>query len=233
MALYGVIIPAYEAEAVVGDVVRCAIDAGNAVLGSAAFGGVIVVDDGSTDGTARAAERAGACVIRHAANRGKGAALLTGFREASARAWDAAITIDADGQHDPSSIRDLIAVHRATAADILIGTRTRAGSGMPLPRRLSNRLASAVVSHLARTRVADSQSGYRLIARRVWESVPLVGERYDLESELLVKAGRRGFRILPVPIETRYGSERSHFHPWRDTARLVRLYWRLFPRDAD
>ena len=226
METYGVLIPAYQAADAVGSVVaQC--------LARGCVAGVIVVDDGSTDDTALHAERAGAHVVRHAANRGKGAALLTGFAEASARHWDAVITLDADGQHDPASVPDFIARHADTGADIVIGTRRRRGTDMPLLRRLSNKVSSLVVSRIAGARVLDSQSGYRLISRRAWESITLTTQRYDLESELLIRAGWRGFRIEHVPIMTRYGDEVSHFRPWTDTARMARMFWTLYIRERE
>lgn len=221
MGSCGVIIPAYNATQFVDEVVRrCARREDLA--------GIIVVDDGSTDGTGDVARAAGAHVLTHEVNRGKGAALMTGFREASALGWDAAITLDADGQHDPKEIPRFVAQFRRFQADIIVGSRARSGTPMPLPRRLSNRLSSAIVSWLAGTRIPDSQSGYRLIARRVWESLPLRRERYDFESELLIQAGRHGFAIGSLPIETVYGGERSYFRPIRDTAHMVRVFWSLF-----
>jgi glycosyltransferase involved in cell wall biosynthesis len=220
VAVYGVLIPAYEADKTVACVVtRC--------LAASGVSGVIVVDDGSHDNTFVRAERAGAICLRHEVNQGKGAALCTGFSEASQRGWDAAITIDADGQHDPAAIPSFLEEHARAGPGIVVGTRKRE-AGMPFQRRLSNRLSSAVVSRLAGVHVADSQSGYRLIAREVWESVPISASRYDMESELLVRAARRGFIISSVPIPTVYGNETSHFHPFRDTARMMRVFWRLF-----
>ena len=217
METYGVVVPAYQAAAGVGEVVRaCALQKGIA--------GVIVVDDGSTDGTAIAAEAAGAKVIRHERNRGKGAALVTAFGAASESGWSAAVTIDADGQHDPAEIPGLIACHEQTGADIVIGTRRREGTDMPWQRRTSNRMSSLVVSRLCGQQVLDSQSGYRLITRAVWERLTFTRMRYDMESELLIKAGRAGFRIAHAPIRTHYGDESSHFRPLRDTWRMVRLF---------
>jgi hypothetical protein len=221
MSSCGVIIPAYQAEAHVGDVVRrCRVQTEVA--------GVIVVDDGSADATGDAAHAAGARLLTHLVNRGKGAALMTGFREASALGWEAAITLDADGQHDPNDIPRFIAESHRTRADIVVGARARASTPMPLPRRLSNRLSSAVVSRLAGTPIPDSQSGYRLVARRVWELLPLSRVRYDFESEILIRAARHGYVIVSLPIETHYADEKSHFRPFRDTARMIGVFWSLF-----
>ncbi len=220
MPKVGVLIPAYEAGRTVAAVVA-------ACQGITGISDIVVVDDGSTDDTLQSAKNAGAICIRHPQNRGKGAALCTGFAEASKLGWDAAITIDADGQHDPAAIPSFLEEYTRCGAGIIVGTRRRTG-GMPLLRRASNWLSSSVVSWLAGQRVLDSQSGYRLIAREVWETVPLSTNRYDMESEMLVRAARRGFAICSVPIPTVYADETSHFHPIRDTARVVRVLWRLW-----
>jgi glycosyltransferase involved in cell wall biosynthesis len=221
----GIIIPAYQAARSVGDVVRSCIDEAN-------IAGIIVIDDGSTDATGNEALAAGAEVLVHEVNRGKGAALVTGFEAASRYGWDAAITIDADGQHSPHHIASFISRFAESRADVIIGTRQRAHTAMPLRRRISNSASSAVLSRLAGARITDSQSGYRLMSRRIWEQFKFVRTRYDMESELLVKAGRAGFRIEEIPIETVYGEEQSHFHPLRDTFRIVRVFLGLW-RDLD
>jgi len=216
----GILIPAYEA----GRTVAGVVSACREIAGASS---IIVIDDGSTDDTLAKARDAGPTCIRHPQNRGKGAALCTGFTEASRLGWDAAITIDADGQHDPVAIPTFIEEYNRCGPGIIIGTRRRTGK-MPLVRRASNRLSSSVVSWLAGQRVRDSQSGYRLITREVWETVPLSTNRYDMETEMLVRAARRGFAICAVPIPTVYADETSHFHPFRDTARVVRVLWRLW-----
>lgn len=220
LAVFGVLIPAYEAEVSVAPLVR-------ACLQAPGIAGVIVVDDGSHDETCAQAQEAGAVCLRHPENRGKGAALRTGFGEASRLGWDGVITVDADGQHDPAALPRFLHEHNRSGAQIIIGTRKREG-GMPLARRMSNRLSSLVVTRLAGVPVPDSQSGYRLIAREVWESVPISADRYDMESELVIRAARRGFVISSVPIPTVYGDETSHFRGFRDTARMVRVFWRLW-----
>lgn len=211
------VVPALDAAATVGALVaelRAALGATD----------VIVVDDGSRDDTQRAA-RGADVVLRHAANRGKGAALRTGIAAALARDATVVVTIDADGQHPPALVPALV---DATAeAHVVVGARRRLGTRMPPQRRLSNWLSSAVVSTLAGQRVVDSQSGFRAIRREVIESVRLVGDRYDLETDFLVRAARAGFRVASVPVPTVYTGGRSHFRPVRDTAILVRTMLRL------
>jgi glycosyltransferase involved in cell wall biosynthesis len=221
----GVVIPAYQAADSICDVIRQCKRLPD-------FVGVIVVDDGSSDGTGDVARNEGAIVIAHERNRGKGAALVSGFTEASRRGWDAVITIDADGQHDPRFLPAFVQRHIATGADVIVGARQREDSPMPLPRRLSNAISSAIVSRLANARITDSQSGYRLIARRIWETLRFERTRYDMESELLIKAGRAGYRIAEIPITTVYGREQSHFRAFRDTFRMAKVFVSLW-RDVE
>ncbi len=187
-------------------------------------GRVLVVDDGSTDGAPERARAAGARVIVHPANRGKGAALRTGFEAALAGGAAGVITLDADGQHDPAWIPDFLAA--APGADLVVGSRMRAPGPMPWLRVAVNRFTSAVVSALAGVRITDSQSGFRWIAAEVLREIPLESERFDAESEILIKAARRGFRVREIPMPAVYGDEVSKVHPFRDTARFLRLVGR-------
>lgn len=184
---------------------------------------LIVVDDGSTDGTAGAAVSLADLVVRHSSNRGKGAALRAGMNAALSSGAEFVVTIDGDGQHSPGSLPAMLAAARTS--DIVIGTRRRAGTRMPLQRRVSNWLSSRVVSLLSGCPVDDSQSGYRVIHRDVLLTVDPRGERFELETDFLVRAGRAGFRITSVPVPTLYGSP-SHFRTVRDTIRLVRVMLR-------
>lgn len=221
----GIIIPAYQAANTLCDVIQQCRHVPD-------IAGVIVVNDGSTDGTESIAQQEQVIVVTHELNRGKGAALVSGFDEASRHGWDAVLTIDADGQHDPQFALAFIQCWRETNAHVIIGVREREGSPMPVQRRLSNAMSSAVVSRLAHSRITDSQSGYRLIARPVWETLQFSTTRYDMESELLIKAGRAGFTIAEVPISTVYASEQSHFHAFRDTFRMASVFIKLW-READ
>jgi glycosyltransferase involved in cell wall biosynthesis len=185
---------------------------------------VLVVDDGSTDGAPERARKAGARVVRHPTNRGKGAALRTGFEIALAEGATGVVTLDADGQHDPAWIPGFL--RAAAGADIVVGSRMRRPAGMPWLRVAVNRFTSRVVSGLAGARITDSQSGFRWIAARVLRAVPLESERFDAESEILIKAARLGFRIIEIPMPAVYGDEVSRVHPGRDTVRFLRLVGR-------
>ncbi|MGB8657234.1 MAG: glycosyltransferase family 2 protein [Candidatus Zixiibacteriota bacterium] len=186
---------------------------------------MVVVDDGSGDQTSQIAQKAGVVVLKHDRNQGKGEALKTGFRYAVENNYDAVITMDADLQHDPRSLPDFMR-KRGVLPAILIGTRRMDLKTMPLSRWLSNKLTSTVLSILSGQSIRDSQSGYRLIPIEVIRSVKLESKKYDLESEILVKASRKGFRINQVAIDTIYAGGRSFIRPLTDTGRFLRLMWR-------
>jgi glycosyltransferase involved in cell wall biosynthesis len=213
-----VIIPAYNA----GTTIRELIERTSKFIDR---GDIVVIDDGSGDQTFGSAQATGAVVLRHQANRGKGEALKTGFRHVQGRDYHALITLDADMQHDPESIPDF--VRRASGfSGIMIGTRKRNLKIMPFARWLTNNLTSLIVSVLSDQSIRDSQSGYRLITTQVLKSVRLESRKYDLESEILIKAKRKGFEIAEVPIRTIYAGGRSFINPLVDTGRFIKLMWR-------
>jgi glycosyltransferase involved in cell wall biosynthesis len=206
------VIPAYEEAPRVGAVVAGA----NAQLP------VLVVDDGSTDGTAAVAEAAGATVLRQRPNQGKGAALRAGFRWALDHAFEAALTLDADGQHDPAEIPALLAARARTGADLIIGRRDF--GRMPPIRQLSNRLGGLAFSWAVGRRIPDNQSGYRLVSRRLMEATLASGESgFEFEVEMITTAIRAGWMIDWVPIRTIYAGEPSHIDPWRHFTSFVRI----------
>jgi len=207
-----VVIPAYHEETSVGSVVE-----GCCTYCST----VVVVDDGSDDRTAEAAEKAGAIVLSHAENRGKGAALRTGFQWALSHGMDGVVTLDADGQHDPADMPGLLAP--AAGAGIVIGCRTRHRGCMPWSHYLTNRIMSIVVSALAGQTIADSQSGYRYLSAAVLRGLRLKTTRFDTESEILIAASRSGARIREVTARTIYGREQSKIRVFVDTVRFFRL----------
>jgi glycosyltransferase involved in cell wall biosynthesis len=177
---------------------------------------VLVVDDGSTDGTAAEAEAAGAAVIRQHPNQGKGAALRTGFRRAIADGFGAVVTLDADGQHDPAEIPSFVGAWMAAAAvpDLVIGRRDF--RAMPLVRQLSNRLGGWAFAWAVGRDVPDNQSGYRLVTRRLMEATLASDEAgFEFEVEMIVTCIRAGWGIAWVPIRTIYAGEPSHIRPWR------------------
>lgn len=188
---------------------------------------VIVVDDGSEDDTIRFAESAGALVVPHPYNLGKGAACRTGFYAAMRLGCQAIIMLDGDGQHAPEEIPLFIeAMKREDSPGIYVGNRMHDTHDMPLSRYLTNRFLSSLISFLARQKVRDSQCGFRLIHREVLEKVHYENNRYDAESEILVRAARAGFAIREVNVSTIYGDEFSKINPFHDTIRFLRFFFR-------
>jgi glycosyltransferase involved in cell wall biosynthesis len=188
---------------------------------------VVVVDDGSTDGTAVAAAVSGAQVLRHGVNRGKGAALKTGFAHAMAQKYDCVITLDADGQHLPVEIPRFLEARRETNADLIIGSRAHLFSGMRPGRRLANTFSAKAIAWGSRTRVDDSQSGYRLYSANLLRNVQLQGVGFDMESEVIIRAGLGGYRVISIPIGLGFvdGLSTSHYKPILDTLRIA---WTAF-----
>jgi len=213
-----VVIPAYQARQTIRPLVKEI-----RVLGFS----VIVVDDASTDGTAEEAEAAGASILRRSLNGGKGAALRDGISAALQRGCDWVLALDADGQHLASEIPLLLKEAERSGADLLVGNRMERPRGMPLDRRLTNRFMSFLISRLAGQRVPDTQCGFRMIRRRVLETVRLTCDRFEVESEMIVRSAWAGFRIVSVPVSSVYRRQISFIRPIRDTVRFLRFLWQL------
>lgn len=217
-----VVIPAYNAAKTLGPLMRqirqMGLDA-------------VVVDDGSTDETARIASDAGTLVISHLGNQGKGTAIRTGFAFALQAGYDAVVTLDSDGQHDPGDIPRLLEAVSHSRAALVVGNRLRDDAAMPRVRRWTNRLMSWIVSAVSRQRIPDSQCGFRAIRREALSTLQLSCRRFDVESEVLLDAARRGWTIASVPVRTIYNGHASHIRPVQDGVRFVRLIARyLWPR---
>lgn len=190
-------------------------------------GDIIVVDDGSGDGTAEAAGAAGATVIRHAVNRGKGSALETGFYEAEKRGFAYVITMDGDGQHDPSDIPALLGAVTGSRTRVVVGNRMDHPGGMPLIGRCANRFMSWLLSREMGQRVPDTQCGFRLYAVAALRGVAVKADRFEAESEVLLALASHGEKIESVPVRIIYGDERSKIRPFRDTVRFFRMLRRV------
>ena len=214
---YCAIIPAYREGPRIGRIVA-------EVLGQGID--AIVVDDGSDDNTAAVAEAAGATVVRHPSNRGKGAALLTGFREARTRGFEAALTIDADGQHDAAEIPKFIEAYERTGIPVLVGTRLWSPEGMPWIRRGTNLLMSWLLSREMGQYVPDTQCGYRLYRVEALPRQPMDSARYAAESEILLDMAARGVRFASAPVRTIYRDEKSKINPVVDTLRFLGMMLR-------
>jgi glycosyltransferase involved in cell wall biosynthesis len=216
-----IIIPAYNASRSLRGVIK----------GVKGYGlAIVVIDDGSTDTTAEIARDAGVQVLRHRFNRGKGVALRTGFRFLLHQGHGAIITIDADGQHDPSFIPHFIQAYKEGKGDIIIGSRAGEFGAMSWLRRFWNQLGVKAVSKLTGTPLTDTQSGYRLIRAEVLRGLPLCATGYEGELELLMKACKRGHSVVDIPVATRYvdGRPSSHFRPVRDTWLVCRTFLQEF-----
>lgn len=180
---------------------------------------VIVVDDCSTDNTFEEARSTGVEVIKHEKNMGKAQALKTGF--ANLGECDVVVTLDADLQHLPEEIPNLIGCTEK-GADLCIGSRFLGDSNcMPLSNRISNKIASILLSVLSGQKVTDPQSGFRAIKRVALEKLELPADRYAVEHIMILEAARKGFKIKEVPISCIYGGEKSHINPTRDTANVI------------
>ena len=180
---------------------------------------VLVVDDGSNDGTGAAAADAGAIVLRHERTQGKGAAVQTGLQEAWRLGYPWALLMDGDGQHAPADIPAFFACAEATGADLVVGNRMGQARSMPWVRRQVNRWMSRRLSRLAGQLLPDSQCGFRLVHLPAWAALTFATQHFEIESEMLLKFIRAGRRVEFVPIDVIYKSEQSKIHPWRDTLR--------------
>ena len=186
---------------------------------------VIVVDDGSTDETAAFAHEAGAEVVRHATNRGKGAALRVGIQHARDRGFGWVLALDGDGQHAPEDIPKFFNCADATGAALVIGDRMTRSEAMPWVRRQVNRWMTRRLSRLTGVWLADSQCGFRLLRLEALAGVTLTTEHFEIESELLVSLAADGAKIEFVPVQTIYNTRASKIHPLLDTWRWLR-WWR-------
>lgn len=185
---------------------------------------ILVIDDGSSDATSQIAESMGVNLLRHDTNRGKGAALKTGFAYALDKGFDAVITLDSDGQHQPQYIPAFIKEYANTTGDLIIGSRIADKADMPFPRRFSNWTTSHLLSLLIKTRIDDLQCGFRLYSRRLLETVHLESDHFELETEIVIKAVQAGMipHFIPIKVEYGYGFP-SHMNEFRDTLRWCRM----------
>jgi glycosyltransferase involved in cell wall biosynthesis len=188
---------------------------------------VVVVDDGSRDGSGEAALRAGAELLRHDKRRGKGAALRSGLSKAAAREppFAAFILLDGDGQHLPAEMPRLLAAF-AEGAELVIGDRSADFGAMPLLRRLTNRLMTRLLRPLAGSDLRDSQCGFRLLGAALWRRLELRAEHFDIESEMLIAAFRAGARRAQVPVSVAPRRGASKIRPLADGWRFLALLCR-------
>ena len=210
----GAVVPAYQEEKHIAEVVRRTLKQ---------LANVVVVDDGSTDATADEARTAGADVIVHEQNRGKGESIKSGFRYWLEHGSTYVIILDGDGQHLPEEIDRFLNAASSSGAKLLIGTRMNDVREMPLVRRTVNCYMSRKISRLCGQEIPDTQCGFRMVHRDIIPNLLGGTERFDYETEMLILASRAGCRIASVPISTVYSDEVSSIHPVRDTLRFFKL----------
>jgi len=222
------VIPAYQDEKHIGGIVRRVRQQLDHVL---------VVDDGSTDQTAQRAREAGAEVIVHSENRGKGEAIKTGLgrwlaaatlsRGGFGREGAWAILLDSDGQHLPEEIdRFLAAAASALHPTFFLGNRMNNVAGMPFVRRVVNRYMSRQISRVCKQEIPDTQCGFRMLDHQLIPQLLGGGNRFDYDTEVLIIASRKGYRVESVPITTVYTDQVSKIRPLRDAVRFLKLMWR-------
>ncbi len=212
-----VVIPAYGEASTIRDVAARARRVAETV---------IVVDDGSSDGTQQALQGLDVTLLRHPANRGKADALWTGFTQALALGAEAIVTLDGDGQHAPEDIPRVAAVHERHPDRIVIGARLHDRANFPPRRYFANRFACFWISWAAGYPIADSQSGFRAYPASLFRALRREDFRWDgfvFESEVLIRAAHAGVRGIAVPIAGVYpkSARASHFRPVADITRIV------------
>jgi glycosyltransferase involved in cell wall biosynthesis len=218
------LVPAYRCSGTVGGVIRNL---------RAHVGEILVVDDGSRDGTADEARAAGARVLERPENGGKGCALRDGLADLLARAFTHVAFVDADGQHDPDDLPALLSAARS-GADFVVGSRLKDPATMPAKNFWANTIGDKVLSRMTGLPIEDGQSGYRVIATRLLRRLRLRANRYSIENEILIKAAPHVERFATVPVKTIYGPARSHYRPFRDTwvTSWLSVYYKTLDSDA-
>ena len=190
---------------------------------------IVVVDDGSTDGTGEAAIAAGAELVRHQVRRGKGAAIKSGLAAILAGEPTHVLFLDGDGQHDPREIPTLLAA-ASEGASIVVGSRFADQAAIPRKRFLANAIGSRILSLFAGTRLEDTQSGFRIIRAERLREIHLESDGFAAETEILLKILSHDLNIRHGPIQTIYReAQHSHYRPVRDTvaSRMLALRRRV------
>ena len=216
---YCVVIPAFNEVKRIGDVVDSVKGIGH---------DCIVIDDGSSDNTGAVAAKHGALLLANAKNQGKGASLRKAFDFIlKTTKYDGVIIIDGDGQHNVGDIEKFLQCAENEEVGMVVGNRMTHTKDMPFIRVATNNFMSGLLSLACRQKMPDTQCGFRCIKRSVLEAVELTTSNYEMESEILIKASRKGFKIVSVPIETIYSDEKSKIRPGKDTIRFFKMFFRL------
>jgi glycosyltransferase involved in cell wall biosynthesis len=207
-----ILIPAYNESEAVGRLVSEVVARGLAVL---------VVDDGSSDGTGEIAKANGATVLFNVTNHGKGYSLQRGFDYILSKDYEALVTMDGDGQHAVTDLDAFVRRYEEGRPDIICGNRMRNTERMPGLRFVTNKVMSALISVVCRQKIYDTQCGYRLIKTEVLRNIQVSSSAFEIESEVLIKACKKGYHVVSVPIQTIYSKERSKINPFFDTVRFI------------
>lgn len=212
------LVPAHNEEQNIGPVVEKALRHLDCVY---------VIDDGSSDETSGIAKDAGGSVIRHEVNMGKGKALKTGFARIMEDGFDAMVTLDGDGQHDPSEIPAFIEAFNAGLGEIIVGNRLWDRERIPRSRYRSNMVGVFMISMATGQKIPDTQSGYRLYSSGLIRNMKIKSDGFDAETEILLRAGKAGCRIHSIPIQAIYPAEyKTHFRSVRDFTKISLTYLR-------
>lgn len=175
---------------------------------------VMVIDDGSTDGTAEISRLAGAKVISHSKNKGKGVAVQSILGEVKKKIPDVLVLLDADSQHNPDEIPRLIKPV-LEGYDLVIGSRKDTKKSIPFYRRIGQKILLHSTRILARNRISDSESGFRAFSRRAIAELKLSQKGFAIESEMIADAEEKGLKITEVPISVKYTKDGSTLNPIR------------------
>lgn len=214
-----VIIPTYNESKTIAGLIKQVLSLGFKV---------IVIDDGSSDSTADIAQTSGVTVLRNLKNLGKGAALVKGYNFAVAQGFDAVISMDGDGQHEPNDLAVFVQKAESSNCGVIVGNRMTAIRQMPVLRILTNRFMSWLISLITGQYIPDTQCGFRLVRADILRKIILSTTKYETESEILIRAARLGARIEAVPVKTIYLGGKSQINPFVDTLRFVRFIFSEF-----
>jgi glycosyltransferase involved in cell wall biosynthesis len=219
-----IVLPAFNEAAVIESVIH--------EIRHAGYSRIIVVDDGSRDDThERAAALEGIIALRHRLNRGKGAATKTGIEAAKALGADIIVTMDADGQHDPTDVARLIEPIERAHCDVVLGSRLMDPRGMPWHKILANHIGNALTWYLYGLWVTDSQSGFRAYSKHAAERINTRTDRYEYDSEVIREIYLRKLKYKEVPIQVRYTDySMGKLHKqnlWNGLKTLYKMFWNL------
>ncbi len=188
---------------------------------------IIVIDDGSSDNTADIVQSLQVLLIRHKFNEGKGKCIRQGLNLIKDRDFDAVVLMDADGQHTSEDLIKIIKFSKDSSALLILGNRMENPHNMPRIRRHTNKIMSCIISRIIGQHVSDSQCGFRLLKRGLIRNLKIESSNYEIESEIIIKTAKLGYKIESVPIQTIYKNEISKINPILDTLRFIKLLIRL------